>query len=165
VSIKFRIEKQLDQPCFSLVYHEEDYAFDAEPFYGGGETSILINFLQLEIDYDGTILYVWGYCPLIEYKETDEFPKNYQTYDLVAILDKPPIPGISYRINNVNEEWWPIFINKKKGWVCLGNPLPNEKQQMVEFAPNCVAALENQEITAVWLKPKSLPELPESAKL
>jgi hypothetical protein len=106
-------------------------------------------------------LLAWGYCPLIEYKETDEFPKNYQWQSLVAILEKPPILGISYSINEVNDGW-PIYINKKKGWVCLGNPLPNEKQQMVEFAPNCVAALENQEISAVWLKPKRLPELPES---
>jgi hypothetical protein len=153
--VKFLIEKlQLDQR-FSLVYREEDYSFDIEPLSGSGDASIMINDLQLEIDHEGKIIYVWGYCPLIKYEETDEFPKKYKTQSLVALLERPPISGISYRINE--NERWPIYINKKKGWVCIGNPVANEKQ-MIEFAPNCIAVLENQEIVAIWLKPKYLPE-------
>ena len=152
--MKFVIQKSETAPRFSLVYREEDYSFDIEPHDGRGFTSIMINDLQLEIDDEGKIIYVWGLCPLIKYEETNETPTSYESNSLVALLDKPPIPGISYRLNE--NERWPIYINKKKGWVCIGNPKINSKQ-MIEFVPNCVATLENQEITAIWLKPKDLP--------
>jgi hypothetical protein len=119
------------------------YSFDVEPLNGSGDTSIMINDLQLEIDHEGRIMYVWGLCPLIKYEETDEAPKNYKFNSLVALLDKPPIPGISYRLNE--KERWPIYINKKKGWVCLGNPEVKNKQ-LIEFAPNCIATLENRSL-------------------
>ena len=152
--MKFLIQKNKTIQTFALVYREEDYSFDIEPHDGSGFTSIMINDLQLEIDDEGKIIYVWGLCPLIKYEKTNETPESYESTSLVALLDKPPIPGISYRINE--KERWPIYINKKKGWVCIGNPKINGKQ-MIEFVPNCVAALENQEITAIWLKPKNLP--------
>ena len=93
---------------------------------------------------------------MIEYKETDEVPQGYKTHSQVALLDNPPTLGISYRLNE--DSRWPIYINKKKGWVCLGTPKIKDKQ-LVEFAPNCIATLEDQEITAIWLKPKDLPKL------
>ena len=151
--MKFLIQKNKTIQRFTLVYREEDFSFDIEPHDGSGFTSIMINDLQLEIDDEGKVIYVWGLCPLIKYEETNEIPKNYESTGLVALLDKPPIPGISYRLNE--KERWPIYINKKKGWVCIGNPKINGKQ-MIEFVPNCVAALEDQEITAIWLKPKVL---------
>ena len=114
----------------------------------------MINDLQLEIDHEGKIMYAWGLCPLIKYEEIDEFPLKYKSGSLVALLDKPPIPGISYRLNE--KERWPIYINKKKGWVCIGNPKNNAKE-MIEFAPNCIASLKDQEIIAIWLKPRDLP--------
>ena len=79
----------------------------------------------------------------LEYDETNEFPKNYKSLSLIALLDKSPVPGISYRINK--EKRWPIYINKKMGWVCIGNP-KTEGKQLIEFAPNCVATLENHDI-------------------
>ncbi len=152
--MKFLIKTPQKDQNFSLVYRDEDYSFDVEPLDGSGDTSIMINDLQLEIDHEGKIIYVWGYCPLVKYQEIEEYPQKYQAQSLVALLDKPPIPGISYRLNE--KERWPIYINKKKGWVCIGNPKVNGKQ-MIEFVPNCVATLEDQEITAIWLKPKDLP--------
>lgn len=152
--MKFLIKEPQEDQNFSLVYRAEDYSFDVEPLNGSGDTSIMINDLQLEIDYEGKIMYVWGLCPLIEHKETDEVPKNYEFNSLVALLDKPAIPGISYRLNEKGR--WPIYINKKKGWVCLGNPEVKSKQ-LIEFAPNCIATMDGQDLIAVWLHPKDLP--------
>jgi hypothetical protein len=129
---------------------------DVEPLNGTGDTSIMINDLQLEIDHEGKIIYVWGLCPLVKYEEIDNFPFEYKTGSLVALLDKPPVPGISYRLNE--DRRWPIYINKKKGWVCLGNPATKGKQ-LVEFAPNCVATMDGQDLIAVWLYPEKLPDL------
>ncbi len=51
-----------------------------------------------------------------------------------------------------------MIINYLTYWLFknIGNPKINGKQ-MIEFVPNCVATLEDQEITAIWLKPKDLP--------
>ncbi len=152
--MKFLIKEPQEDQNFSLVYRAEDYSFDVEPLDGSGDTSIMINDLQFEIDHEGKIMYVWGLCPLIEYNETDEAPKNYEFNSLVVLLDKPLMPGISYRLNE--KERWPIYINKEKGWVCLGNPEVKSKQ-LIEFAPNCVATMDGQELIAVWLHPKDLP--------
>jgi hypothetical protein len=35
----------------------------------------------------------------------------------------------------------------------------NKLKELVEFAPDCVATMEGQELVAVWLHPQSLPEL------
>lgn len=149
--MKFLIQEYTN-PNFELVYYQEDgHSFDVEPFVGGGFTSIVIDTLQLEIDDEGKILYVWGYCPLIDYKDIATFPKHYKSNSLIAILDKPPIPGVSQSINK--KELWPIFINKKEGWVCIGDP-KLEGKELIQFAPDCVAALVNQEMKAVWLHPK-----------
>lgn len=153
--MKFLIQEPQSDQHFSLVYRPEDYSFDIEPLDGSGGTSIMINDLQLEIDHEGKILYVWGLCPLIKYQETDEVPHKYKAQSLVAVLNKPPVPGISYRLNE--DKRWPIYINKKKGWVCLGNPKTKDKK-LIEFAPNCVATMDGQELTAVWLHPKELPD-------
>ncbi len=115
----------------------------------------MINDLQLEIDHEGKIMYAWGLCPLIAYKKTDQFPYGYKAGSLVALLDKPPVLGISYRLNE--DRRWPIYINRKEGWVCLGNPETKDKL-LIEFAPNSVATINREELIAVWLHPKNLPE-------
>lgn len=151
--MKFKIEETKKDQNFSLLYRSEEYSFDVEPFLGGGVTSILVNDLQLEIDELGRVLYVWGYCPLIIYQEIDVIPKNYKTKSLIVLLDEPPMPGISSRLNK--KERWPIYINKKEGWVCLGNK-EIEGQLLIEFAPDCVATVDNHELIGVWLHPQGL---------
>jgi hypothetical protein len=82
--MKFLIQEPQEDQNFSLVYRPEDYSFDVEPHDGTGFTSIMINDLQLEIDDEGKIIYVWGLCPLIQYKETEEVPRKYKAHSLVS---------------------------------------------------------------------------------
>lgn len=56
--MKFLIQEPQKDQNFSLVYRLEDYSFDVEPLDGTGDTSIMINDLQLEIDHEGKIMYV-----------------------------------------------------------------------------------------------------------
>lgn len=109
--MKFLIQESRAK-ILSLIYREEDYSFDVEPLDESGDTSIMINDLQLEIDHEGRIIYAWGLCPLVKYEETNDFPQNYEEKSLVAILNKPTIPGISYRLNE--KERWKIYIIKKR---------------------------------------------------
>jgi len=153
--VMFSFQKPQKDQNFSLVYRAEDYSFDIEPLEGTGDASIMINDLQLEIDYEGKIMYVWGLCPLVKYEKTNEFPSAYQIGRLVAVLDTPPTLGVSYRLNENHR--WPIYINKKKGWVCLGNPKIKD-MCLIEFAPSCIATMDKEELVAVWLHPKKLPD-------
>ncbi len=86
--MKFIIQEPQEDQNFSLVYRDEDYSFDREPHDGTGFTSIMINDLQLEIDEEGKIIYVWGLCPLIKYEKINEYPTRYKAGSLVALLDE-----------------------------------------------------------------------------
>lgn len=149
--MKFIIKEMQEIEKRLLVYREEEYSFDIEPHDGTGYTSILINDLQLEINDIGKLLYVWGLCPLNNFQNTDEFPKKYQTKNIFANLENAIIPGVSYKLNEL--ERWPIYINKKNGWVCIGNPTI-ENQKLIEFAPNCILAINELDAVALWLLPK-----------
>ena len=154
--MKFIIKKHEKIHNYSILYRSEDLSFDAEPLEEGGITSIMINDLQLQINEKGEIIYVWGYCPLFKHEETNQAPKNYESNTLIAVLDKPLIPGVSYRLNE--DERWPIYINNKKEWICIGNPNTKGKK-MIEFVPNCIATMDGQDLIAIWVHPKDFPEL------
>ena len=150
--MKFCIQENGIEKRYTLIY--DSLVFGTNPDYDESFTSILINDIQLEINELGEIMYVWGYCPLVAYEKTEEIPKKYESKRLAAILDETPIPGVSYRINDV--KGWPLYINISEGWVCFGDPkLLGDKR--VEFFPNAIAILENQEIRTLWLKPEKLP--------
>ena len=154
--MKLLVKEKIEDRHFSLVYDEEGYSFNIEPFqYDIGFTSLSVNLLQIEIDYDKRIVYVWGYEPLMRYKETNKFPLAYENRDLIAVINEELIPGVSIGLDNDKE--WPTYINKKMGWVCVGNPTI-EGRRLIEFAPDCVAALDHEnEMVAIWLHPRELP--------
>lgn len=144
-----KIEDKIDNKLF-LVYREEDYSFDTIS-HPESYTSLTINDLQIEINEEGRLLYVWGFCPLIVFSEISVSPTNYSSHMLVAILTRTPIPGISIPINEI--ESWPLHWNKKEGWICIGKPVTN--LPMIEFAPNCIAALDTkEELVGIWLRPQ-----------
>lgn len=154
--MRLLVKEKKNDRHFSLVYDDEGYSFNIEPFHKGiGFTSLSINYLQIEIDCDKRIVYVWGCEPLIEYKETNNFPDFYEDKDLIALIDKDIIPGVSISLDK--EKKWPTYVNKKLGWVCIGDPAIKDRR-LIEFAPDCVAALDNDsEMVAIWLHPKELP--------
>ena len=154
--MKFLVKEKSNDRCFSLVYDEEGYSFGVEPFQSNiGFSSLSINYLQIEIDYDKRIVYVWGCEPLIQYERTNLFPEKYEKKDLVAVISRELIPGISIALDKDQE--WPTYINKEMGWVCVGDPTIKDRR-LIEFAPDCVAALDTQnEMVAIWLHPRELP--------
>jgi len=163
--MKFFVKNKTEKN-FSLVYLEEEHSFFIEPDIELAYGSISVNDLQLELDNEERIIYVHGYTPLFKYKEIDNFPRLYETKDLIAILDDEPdpdeFPGNPTYSLVKNSNWpysieWDIYINKKMGWVCVGDPTI-EGKRLIEFAPDCVAALDKEnEMVAIWLHPRELP--------
>lgn len=162
--MKFIIKEKTDKN-YLLVY--ENYEFLVVPDIETGYASISVNYLELILDEEGRITYLFGYEPLKKYEETEKFPEFYETKDLVAVLDNEPgseaFPGNpTYKLVK-NSDWpevseWPTYVNKKRGWVCIGDPVVIGKR-MIEFAPSCVAALnDNNEMVAIWLHPVELPQ-------
>ncbi len=152
--IKFITQNNREQKTSSLIFREEEYSFDTEPFPDGYSSSVLVSFLELLSDsYEGKIVYVGGYCPLINYQNTERYPQKFQTKSLIPVLNN--VSDNIYRIKRSME--WPLHINKKKSWVCIGDHM-TDGEQSIEFVPNCVAILMNQEIIALWLRPETLPK-------
>ena len=154
--MKFTLGDKRTKESFSVIYQEEEYSFDVVPAQESGYVSIMINNINLEINDRGEVLYLWGLCPLLNCKETYRQPQNFHRHKLKVSLGKELIPGISYRLNSSNE--WPICVNKKSNWICIGDSYL-EGKEMIEFAPNCVASLEEGNLKAIWVHLEKLPEL------
>ena len=146
----------------TLVYVPNDYAFDFRTMVKPDQhSSVQINSLQLAVNCDGTVLYAYGYCPLLKHRETDLFPPAAsRPGGLFASRQKEWAPGIAYTIGGPTD--WPVWINKKGGWVCLGEPRYKGPVEAIEFATDSIAVLDGTKLVAVWLRPEALPELPEA---
>ena len=150
VPMKFYIQESPNNRKNILVYREEEHSFDGKPRCEDGVASVSINCLQLKIDETGKILYVCGYCPLMLHEKTREAPKKYEPKGLCVSFGQKIERGISRAVTKAMG--WPVYRNEKKGWVCLGDPKIKGKL-LIEFAPDCVAALKEEELHAVWLRP------------
>lgn len=131
-----------------LVYRRSEHSLDVDPRPNRGIASLLVNDVQIEIDEDGRLLYVWGLCP-------------YESWT-AARLDSPAakagrlqyingeiIPGVSKRLN-VGERW-PVHYDTSSKWLCIGDT--SSRDDLIIFAPDAVAALHDGELTGLWLHP------------
>jgi len=140
-----------------LSYVRGDYAFHFEPDQMPAEySSIQVNSLQLALDEVGIVLYAYGYCPLVTYQETGLVPPvTEQKAALLAKMESPFVPGIAYTLGGPTA--WPTWVNKKLGWVCLGQPSIKEPFQAVECATGVIAVICGSRLASVWLHPVALP--------
>lgn len=133
-----------------LIYRDHEYSFDVEPHPPRGVSSLLINDLQIEIDEDGRLIYVWGFCPRSLWVATTLTPPDVVNKCL-KYIDGKIVPGISRRINSGGQ--WVAFHDSLSGWLCFGDKSTHEKG--IAFAPGAVAILKGGEIVALWLHPKN----------
>lgn len=150
--MQLKIEQTNTTENRKLFYILDAYSFDMEPTILAINIEICINYLTLAT-VDESIIEVSGFCPYGTWIKSDHNPPSYCSGTLKVITDKEP--GFSYRIN---EKDWPIYVNIKTGWVCVGNP--EAAGEAVEFINNCVAVVnKDDQLVALWLKPESLPPL------
>jgi hypothetical protein len=144
----------------TLVYVPTDYAFVFHATRKPDEhSSLQIGLLQLAVDYDGVVLYPYGVCGLVRHRDTDLTPPAVNRPGiLVADTGTELIPGVAYRLGAPTD--WPIWINKRRGWVCLGDPHYKMPVEAIEFATTSICVLSAGRLVAVWLHPEALPELP-----
>ena len=149
--MKVQIHSDWSVLPFQLVYRQAEHSFATVPKPDGGITSVLINDLQLEIDDEGTVLYVWGLFPRADKCDTTTAspPKSVRK-TLRFASSEEWTPGVSVRLNKRS---WDYFVNESTGWVAVGNPNTPPISRAIEFAPNSIAVLDGDSVVAVWLKP------------
>lgn len=158
--VRFQVEDEQPLASFALVYRAAEHSIDPEPKPGGGEASLLINDVNLELDDRARLLYAWGYCPLVAATATSEKPPQRSRNGVLAASLEGLVPGSSLRLNAA--ERWPVYVNEEAGWICIGEPRAPAQAVWVEFAPATVAVLADAEIRALWLRPVALPKRAKS---
>jgi len=145
----------------TLIYRAGDYAFDSDPHPADCAYAIGVNEVELMMNDEDDrgeyrVVFVMGYCPYFGWQSTKLEPPHAHRGVLYYIAEGGIlVPGITLGVTSL-ESRWPVFADLEGGWVCLG---PHETQGMaVEFAPGCVAILRENELVALWLHPRELPE-------
>jgi len=135
---------------YGVRYVVDDYAFDRTNDWAmGGGSSVLVNFLSLEMDQDGTLRYIWGYCPDLSWIDSELEPPE-TVAGIIEVKGLDIVPGCSYSL--VEPVEWPIFVDRDRGWICVGSR-EWRAYTSVEFSVGCVAVLDGDDLVAVWLKP------------
>lgn len=146
----------------SVVYRRRDQSIDFEPADRAalemrrgaqGSASLLIGTLQLELGVESRqILFPWGLCPQASWSRGTIGRVTSQAGELFLSAGVALRSGVSRRLR---EEGWkePVF-DVKSGWLSIGDLLPVFAPTYIEFASNCIAALVENELVSLRLKPR-----------
>jgi len=158
--MKFEFEKQDTANDGDFIYREDECSFDFESkTKQNGITSLLVNDLNIELDPSGKLLHTWGLCPYQNWvPEPISPPSSIKSGSIYFKDSEPIVAGVSVQIAGPNE--WKISVNKKNGWVCIGDSSSTPNSNAISFAIDQVAVLSDSgELLALWLKPLQLPRL------
>jgi hypothetical protein len=132
-----------------LVYRRSEHSLDVEPHPEGGVASLLVNDVQIEIDDDGRLLYVWGLCPHESWKPASLDAPSATPGRLQYVDEEEVIPGVSTRLNRTR---WPVAYDSASHWLCIGDE--SARGETIAFAPYAIAVLKEDELVALWLHPE-----------
>lgn len=131
-----------------LVYRRSEYSLDVEPKPTRGVASLLVNDIQIEIDEDGRLIFVWGLCPQESWASAIVKPPQSAFGRLH--YEGGVVPGVSVRLNAGKP--WMAFHDPVSRWLCVGDQ--SSEGEPVAFAPGAVAMINRGEIKALWLRPE-----------
>ncbi len=155
--LQFHIQETNKISNVQPIYRANEYSFDISDM-GGLAASVFaciaIDTLMIEISADGHFLYVDGYCNYISWIETDVLSPKAR-FGSIQVSGVELIMGAGIDFTKPGE--WPIYFNKKTGWVCIGNSNQSFPFDAIEFATNTIAVINDKNLTAIWLKPVELP--------
>lgn len=137
----------------TLVYNAEDFSFDTLRRTQEGESSLLVNDLQIELDEESRLLFVWGLCPASAWNQIDAAVPPAKP-GVLRLEGGPMIPGTSRRLNA--ESRWSVGVNSGAGWVCVGDE--SAHGDVIQVGPGAVAVLDDGKLRALWLRPVVLPQ-------
>ena len=150
--IEFILEYNNNPENRLLTYISDEHSFNMEPIVNNVDIELILNKLSLSV-VNNKIIQLWGFCGLSSSMKSNF---NVPKYKKGILKVKHNLKhGFAYDITNKN---LPIHVNTQTGWVCIGTEQGNG--DAVEFINNCVAVVNKKgRLIALWLKPKSLPEV------
>lgn len=157
--MRFEVQPGVETLEITVIYRPQEYSFGVERQHGPlptAFTSVQVNELQLEVDEQGRVLYVDGYCPNMGWSETEAAPPSARRAALF-VKDVNFLAGVSVVVSTSR---WPVSVNSNLGWVCIGEQFSSAASSAVEFATGCVAVMDGNSLKSVWLKPRALPVKP-----
>lgn len=142
----------------TLRYRAADYAFATEPRPVTSGASLTINEIELMLDDSARVVAVEGYCPYPGWRKSVLRVPVSRPGILQAIRAKALTPGVAVAIRPTDDRW-PVLVDPESGWVRLGDDIPENDCDGVEFAPGAIAVLDDSGLRALWLHPEELPPL------
>lgn len=130
-----------------LVYRRSEHSLDVEPRPDRGVASLLVNDVQIEIDEDGRLIYVWGLCPQESWESATLVPPSAKPGRLQYLGEV--VPGVSKRINAGKR--WVVGHDSSSQWLRIGDD--SAQGETVAFAPGAVAVIRESELVVLWLNP------------
>lgn len=131
-----------------LVYRPDEHGLDVEPRPEQGVASLLVNDVQIEIDEDGNLIYVWGLCSHDSWRSARLDPPT-AVPGRLRYVGAEVVPGISRRLNA--DRHWLVSYDPSSRWLCVGDE--SIGGEAVEFGPDSVAVLNEAQLVALWLRP------------
>lgn len=132
----------------NLIYRASEQSFDVVPQPKTGIASLLVNDIQIDIDEDGRLLFVWGLCSRNSWTEM-ALTVPTATLGQLRYIDDSIVPGASKRINS--NERWPVSYDPSSRFLCIGDNVSSGEATV--FAPGAIAILKTKELVALWLHP------------
>lgn len=154
--MRFEVQPSVEVLDISVIYRPQEYSFAVEMRPGplpSAFTSVQVNELQLQLDDEGRVLYADGYCPHLGWSETQGTPPSAHRAGLF-VKDVDFVAGVSVALSASR---WPVSVNRKLGWVCIGEQRASASCSGVEFATGSIAVVDAGSLKSIWLKPTALP--------
>jgi hypothetical protein len=138
------------RPIFGrLIYRYSERSFDVEPLPDKrGIASLLVNDVQIEIDEDVRLIYVWGLYAHESWTPAKLSPPTAKLGSL-RYIDRILVPGVSRRLNADNR--WPVSYDASSRCLCVGEA--SGEDDAIAFAPGAIASLREGELIGLWLHP------------
>lgn len=112
---------------------------------------MLVNDLQLEVDHDGRVLYVWGLCPQESWM-AGKVERPTAKPGVLRYVGGTIVPGVSKQLNQQGR--WPMVHDRANALICVGSG--SSLGELIAFAPGVIAALQDNQLTALWLRLDSM---------
>ena len=143
--LNFTIDYSLQLLAGSVAYLPDDYAFQTvphPPFWN----SVLVNTLEITLDVNKRVTGVWGFCPqegwtskrlaIPEHHIGGVFCEEFSTFQ-------------SHIPINVDDRDWKAFVDRDKGWVCIGDF--NAGCECVAVLPGLMLSIYDRILRSVWI--------------
>jgi hypothetical protein len=133
-----------------LIYMSSELAFDTLDRQTPGVSSVLVNYINIELSEDGEAVAIWGVSP----------QSSWQRGNVVKPKSHPGrlqfmntfIPGVSIRATQPGD-YWPVIYDLSTGWLRIGRE-GSAPDVAIEFLSGCVLGLRDAQICNLWLHPE-----------